>query len=225
MWKRQPSTDDFTNFQMHSLTPVAKVWYNFLCVKIKPTLHLSTVMKDKTILLYAMTQGFKFDIRSVIKMGLFDSTQGRCTGALIHSSLITQLCRLAKVPMMDSEEQVQQRLPIPLPKEKFGSLGDSDEETDDDDAATTTPSAGNPEDGDPEVPFSSTQSLADQIHALTTRFDTYWDESQEHRVALSQDMDAIRAEMTIICSIQDHITQQLAQLLSFHTPPLPPPPQ
>ena len=50
---------------------------------------------------------------------------------------------------------MQQRLPIPLPKVKFGSPGDSDEETDDD-AATTTPSAGNPEDGDPEVPSSLT---------------------------------------------------------------------
>ena len=53
--KRQPSTSDFTNFKMHSLTPMAKVWYNFLCVKIMPSLHLGIVRKDKTILLYAMT--------------------------------------------------------------------------------------------------------------------------------------------------------------------------
>ena len=49
---------------------MAKVWYSFLCVKIKPTLHLSTVMKDKTILLYAMTKGFQFDIESDIERGL-----------------------------------------------------------------------------------------------------------------------------------------------------------
>ena len=55
VWKRQPLMGDFTNFQMHSLTPVAKVWYNFLGIKIKPTLHLSIVTKDKTIILYAMT--------------------------------------------------------------------------------------------------------------------------------------------------------------------------
>ena len=67
VWRRQPSTSDFTTFQMHSLTPVAKFLYNFLCVKIKPTLHLSIVMKDKTILLYAMTKGFQFDIGSVIE--------------------------------------------------------------------------------------------------------------------------------------------------------------
>ena len=102
VWKRQPSIGDFTNFQMHSLTPVAKVWYNFLCVKIKPTLHLSIVTKDKTILLYAMTQGFKIDIGSIIERGLIELTQGRCIGALIHPSLITQLCRLDGVPMLDS---------------------------------------------------------------------------------------------------------------------------
>ena len=84
VWRRQPSIGYFTTFQMHSLTLVAKVWYNFLCVKIKPTLHLSTVTKDKTILLYVMTKGFQFNIESVIKRGLIESTQGRCTGALIH---------------------------------------------------------------------------------------------------------------------------------------------
>ena len=58
VWRRHPLTDDFTPFQIHSLTLVAKVWYKFLCVKIKPSLHLSTVTKDKAILLYAMTKGF-----------------------------------------------------------------------------------------------------------------------------------------------------------------------
>ena len=86
--------------------------------------------------------------------------------------------------MLDAEEQVQQRLPIPLPKAKFGSPGDSYEETDED-APAATHSARDPEDDDPEVPSSSTQSLEDHIHALTTWFGAYWDESQEHRVALS----------------------------------------
>ena len=125
--------------------------------------------------------------------------------------------------MLDDEEQMQQRLPIPLPKAKFENLGDSDEETDED-VPAATPNAGDPEDGDPEVPSSSTQSLADQIHTLTTRFDVYWDESQEHSVALSHDMDTIQAKMATIHANQDHIMQQLAQLLSLHTPPPPPPP-
>ena len=74
--------------------------------------------------------------------------------------------------MLDSEEQVQQRLPIPLSKVKFRSPGNLDEETTYD-AAAATPSAGDPKDGDSEVPSSLTQSLEDHIHALTTRFDAY----------------------------------------------------
>ena len=64
----------------------------FLCVKIKPSLQLSIVMKDRAILLYTMTKGFQFNIGSVIERALIELTQGRCTGALIHPSLITKLC-------------------------------------------------------------------------------------------------------------------------------------
>ena len=105
--RRHPSTHEFTTFPITALTPVAKVWYNFLCVKIKPSLHLNTMTKDKMILLYAMTKEFQFDIGTIIERGLMESTHGRCTGALIHPSLITELCRSAGVPMLDSEEQVQ----------------------------------------------------------------------------------------------------------------------
>ena len=45
--------------------------------------------------------------------------------------------------MLDSEDQVQQRLPISLPKAKFGSPGESDEEADDD-TAEVAPSGGDP---------------------------------------------------------------------------------
>ena len=197
MWRCHRSTSEFTTFPMIVFTPMAKVWYNFLSVKIKPSRHLSTVKKDKTILLYTMTKGFQFDIGTVIERGLIKSTHGCCIGALIHPSLLTKLCQSAGVQMLDFEEQVQQR----LPRVKFGSPDKTD-----DDAPADTPSTRDPMDGDPEVPSSSTQSLADQIHALTARFDAYWDESQEHRVALSQDMDSIRAEMAAIRASQDQIT-------------------
>ena len=160
VWRRHPSTDEFTTFRMHTLTPYAKVWYNFLCVKIKLSPHLSTVTKDKTILLYAMTKGFQLDIGTIIERGLTESTQGRCTEALIHPSLITQLCRSDGVSMLDSEEQVQQRLPISLAKVKFGRPDESDEETDED-VPAATPNMSDPVDDDPKVSSSLTQSLAD----------------------------------------------------------------
>ena len=67
---------------------------------------------------------------------------------------------------------MQQRLPIPLPKVELRSLRGSEEEADED-AAVVALSEGDSEDGDPEVPSSSTQSLVDQIHALTAWFDAY----------------------------------------------------
>ena len=67
---------------------------------------------------------------------------------------------------------MQQCLPIPLPRVKFRSPDESGDETDDD-VQAATPSASDLMDGDPEVPSSSTQSLVDQVHALTARFDTY----------------------------------------------------
>ena len=156
VWRRHPSTGEFTTFPMTALIPVAKVWHNFLSVKIKPSLHVSTVTKDKTILLYTMTKGLKFDIRMVIEWGLIKSTQERCTGARIHPSLITELCRSSEVQMLDSEEQVQHHLPIPLPMVMFGSPDDTDNDETDDDAQATTPSASDPVESDPEVPSSST---------------------------------------------------------------------
>ena len=67
--------------------------------------------------------------------------------------------------MLDSEEQVQQHLPIPLPEVKFSSPDESGDEIDDDatddDVPVATLSASDPVDEDPEVPSSSTQSLDD----------------------------------------------------------------
>ena len=74
--------------------------------------------------------------------------------------------------MLAFEEHVQQLLHIPLPRVKFGSPDESNDKSDDD-VPTATPSASDLVDGDPEVPFSATQSMADQIHALTTHFDAY----------------------------------------------------
>ena len=72
-WKRHPSTSEVTIFQMKTLTHVAKVWYIFHCAKLRPNLRLNTVTKDKTILLYAITQGIKFDVGHVIERGIIES--------------------------------------------------------------------------------------------------------------------------------------------------------
>ena len=81
------------------------------------------------------------------------------------------------------------------------------------------------------APPSSSPDLEDPMLSLTERFDAFWDETQEHRVLVTQDMEALRAEMqtvlvnqAIILQQQQTMQAQLAQLLAFHQPP-PPPPQ
>ena len=117
---------------MKTPTTVVKVWYNFLCAKIKPNLHLTTVTKDKTILLYAITQGIKFDVEHIIERGLIESTHGCCTGALIYPSLITQLCCIVEVPYLESKKKVHHRLPLSLPKSKVVTQENMEDEDDED---------------------------------------------------------------------------------------------
>ena len=118
VWKRHPFTSEVTTFQMKALKPVPKVWYNFIYATLKPNLHLSTITWDETILLYAIAQSIKFDVRNVIERWIIEYTHGRCTGALIHPLLITQLCHLVEVPMHESKENSTHRLPMPLLKTK-----------------------------------------------------------------------------------------------------------
>ena len=62
--------------------------------------------------------------------------------------------------MLDFEVQVQQLLPIPLPKVKFRSPDESSDKTDDkktdNDVSAATPNLSDPLDDDPEIPSSST---------------------------------------------------------------------
>ena len=113
---------------MNTLKPVPKAWHSFIYATLKPSLHLSTVSKDKVILLYEIVQGIQFDVGHVIARGIIESTKGRCTRALIHPSLITLLCQNAEVPMHDSKEKATHRLLVPLPKSKEGVHDDMDED-------------------------------------------------------------------------------------------------
>ena len=81
------------------------------------------------------------------------------------------------------------------------------------------------------APPSPSPDLEDPVLSLTERFDAFWDETQEHRVLVTQDMEALRADVQTVLANQAIILQQqqtmqaqLAQLLAFHQPP-PPPPQ
>ena len=76
---------------------------------------------DKAILLYAIVHDLKFDLGFVIENSILEVLQNRCTGAHTHPSLITLLCKLAGVPMSESEEKTLPKLPLPMPKQRMVS--------------------------------------------------------------------------------------------------------
>ena len=57
------------------------------------------------------------------------------------------------------------------------------------------------------APSSPTSDLEDPVLALTDHFDDLWDETQEHRVLITQDMEALRADMHIVLANQSTILQ------------------
>ena len=52
------------------------------------------------------------------------------------------------------------------------------------------------------TPSSPTPDLEDPVLALTDRFDAFWDETQEHRVLFTQDMEALRVNMRTVLANQ-----------------------
>ena len=120
---------------------------------------------------------------------------------------------------------------------RFGFLGDTQ---DDIGQSSSHPPPPPPQSHPPPPPPQQPQAAAhpspfpdleDPVLSLTERFDAFWDETQEHRVLVTQDMEALRTDMrtvlanqAIILQQQQSMQAQLAQLLAFHQPP-PPPPQ
>ena len=172
-----------------------------------------------------------------------------------HPFLIFGLCKQAGVPLDTNEAwlhpikaiSVKRDTPgVPQPEEvydsghepsdedelpdyraRYGFLGDTQEDIGQPSSRPPPP----PQQPQETVPPSPSPDLEDPVLSLTERFDAFWDETQEHRVLVTQDMETLRADMRTVLANQAIILQQqqamqaqLAQFLAFHQPP-PPPPQ
>ena len=137
----------------------------------------------------------------------------------------------------DSGHEPSDEDELPAYQARFGFLGD----TQDDIGQSSShppppPPLSHPPPPPPQQPQAAapphpSSDLEDPVLSLTERFDAFWDETQEHRVLVTQDMEALRVDMrtvlanqAIILQQQQSMQAQLAQLLAFHQPP-PPPPQ
>ena len=101
---------------------------------------------------------------------------------------------------------------------RFGLLGDPQEAIGQ--SSTHPPPPQQPSEA---APSSPTLDLEDPVLALTERFDAFWDETQEHQVLLTQDMEALRADMLMVLANQAIILQQ-QQSLQAQPAQQPPPP-
>ena len=134
-----------------------------------------------------------------------------------HLFLIYGLCKSAGVPLEDNEAWIhpikaisvkRDKLGVPRPEGTYDSGNDPSDEKElheyqacfglpGDPQGDAGQSSTNPTHPPPPplptskaTPSSPTLDLEDPMLALTDRFDTFWDETQEHRVLITQDMEA-----------------------------------
>ena len=171
-----------------------------------------------------------------------------------HPFLIFGLCKQSGVPLDDNEAwlhpikaiSVKRDTPgVPRPEgvydsghessdedelhdyqARYGSLGDTQGDIGQSSSPPPPPPSQQPQAA---APSSPSPDLEDPVLSLTERFNAFWDETQEHRVLVTQDIEALRADMRTVLANQATILQQqqtlqaqLTQLLAFHQPPPPP---
>ena len=212
------------------------------------------VTAKRALLNYAIIQDIPFDVRQVIEDAILHNWDAKMN--LGHPFLIFGLCKRAGVPLDDTETWLHPIKAISVKRDTpgvlrpegaydsghepsdedelheyqawYGSLGDPKGDIGQSSSHPPPPPSQHPQEADPSSP---SPDLEDPVLSLTERFNAFWDETQEHRVLVTQDMEALRADMrtvlanpATILQQQQTLQAQIAQLLAFHQPP-PPPPQ
>ena len=73
------------------------------------------------------------------------------------------------------------------------------------DAGQSSPYPPPPQPTSEEAPSSPTPDLEDPVLTLTDRFDAFWDKTQENRVLITQDVEALQANMRTFLANQTTI--------------------
>ena len=252
-WKVN-SAGHAVHFKAKHLAFIPKVWHHFLTSRLIPTKNVCEVTAKHALLNYAILQDIPFDVGQVVEDAILHNRDAKMN--LGHPFLIFGLCKRAGVPLDDNEAwlhpikaiSVKRDTPgVPRPEgvydsghepsdedelheyqARYGFLGDPQGDIGQSSSHPPPPPSQQPAEA---PPASSSPDPEDPVLSLTERFDAFWDETQEHRVLVTQDMEVFRADMRTVLANQAIILQQhqslqaqIAQLLAFHQPP-PPPPQ
>ena len=217
-WKIN-SAGHAVNFKAKHLAFIPKVWHHFITLRLTSCLN------------YAILQDIPFDVGQVIEDAILHNRDAKMN--LGHPFLIFGLCKRAGVPLDDTEAwlhpikaiSIKQDTPgVPRPEEpydsghepsdedelyeyraRYGSLGDPQGDIGQSSSHPPPPPPRQPREA---APSSPSPDLEDPVLSLTERFDAFWDETQEHRVLVTQDMEALRADMRTVLANQATILQQ-----------------
>ena len=233
------------HFKAKHLAYIPKVWHHFITSRLIPATNVCEVKAKRVLLNFAIIQDILFDVGQVIEDTILYNRDTKMN--LGHHFLVYGLCKKEGVPLEDNKAWIHPIKAIVVKKDKssvprseavydsghepsdkeeltayqtlFGMREETPGEADQPSTTTYPPPPSPPTESD--VP-SPSPTIEDQVQDLTSRFDALWDETQEHRVTMSQDIAALKADMRTILRNQQVIQQQLAQLLAFLLPPSPP---
>ena len=68
----------FRSIARGDLTEEAKVWFYFISSVLRPSKHLSTVRREKAILLYALLKGYKINVGKIIENSILGYVERKC---------------------------------------------------------------------------------------------------------------------------------------------------
>ena len=193
------------------------------------------VTAKRALLNYVIIQDIPFDVGQVIEDAILHNRDAKMN--LGHPFLIYGLCKRAGVPLDDNEAWLHLIKVILVKRDKPGvprpeGAYDSGHEPSDEDElhdyqacfgllgdpqgdlgqSSTHPPPPPPQPTSEAAPSSPTPDLEDPVLALTDRFDAFWDETQEHRVLITQDIEALRSDVRTVRANQATILQQQQSL-------------
>ena len=89
-WKGTKKTP-FKSIARGDLTEEAKVWFYFISYVLMPSKHLSTMRREKAILLYALLKGYKINVGKIIEKYVLGYSESKCREMIQHPATITRL--------------------------------------------------------------------------------------------------------------------------------------
>ena len=183
------------HFKAKHLAYIPKVWHHFITSHLIPTTNVCEVTAKRALLNYAIIQDLPFDVGQVIEDVILYNKDAKMN--LRHPFLIYGLCQKVGVQLESNEAWInpikaivvkKNKSSVPRPKEVYDSGNEpsdkeelrayqsrygmrEDDQRDARESSTQSPPP--PPTSHEEEDSSPSQTLEDQVHNLTTRFDAY----------------------------------------------------